>query len=247
MSVKLLLLGVGGPAFTGIENLSNIVIWERADGDLTLVVDKVSRLGEIAHTAEESLANDDERPTFSADFGDTRPAIRFSGVDEVMETGENVTVRSTFVEWNLILNNDGAKTVTASSHTGMFSLHLNSSKLRIHVNRDEIVSTKEQVGTGSALTDGSWGLLRTEYRGAHVRHLAFINGVPLPMDTFGGADGDPTGDKAAHMALGATITMQFFADIWWRERLLVSPAPSVAVTRGIEQEIAARWGVSLPT
>jgi len=242
-----LLLRTGAFVPQSIAELPNIVMWERADGDKTLVVDKVSRLGELAFTAEESLQGDnDKRPTFTADFGDTLPAIRFDGVDDMLETAENVTVLDTFVEWNLILNNDGAKTITVSAHTGMFNLHLNSSKLRIHVNRPDGVSTKEQISTGSALTDGSWALLRTEYRGTHDRHLAFLNGVALPMDTFGPDDGDPTGSKAAHMALGSTVAAQFFADVWFRERLLVSPAPPQSEALMVDEEMALRWGVTLP-
>lgn len=242
------------PNFTGI-----IKEWNRADGQITLVGDRISNWGETRDGEvwrETTQDNNSKRFEFISDFGDGNgPAVRFDGIDDATAnaSGDDFLMGVTWVEWVLFRNRSSAPTVFISEH-GPNSSAGDGSRLVLEGSTDKIISqqhrgaveSKVRTGVITEAFDGTWILLRHQIQGTSATHKIFINGVEVSVDVL--TLGSPSASFTDRMRLGSRAATSFFAAIDLRERLVVtdpSGLPAVEDLEAADEEIALRWGVTL--
>ncbi len=235
----------------GIANMSNILIWERADGEKTLSGSNLDRWGETAYT-EEIQGVDAKRPEFLSDFGDGMPAVAFDGVDEFLKSEATIAIGPTFVEWLVFRNADTAafpvpieQSVNWDPGPGHLLFFDGSADLiTSSVKRAALKSQKISFSAVASAFDGTWVALRIEHGGTHVSHRIFLNGIEVATGTAGGdSDNVNTGTATDSTYLGSRAGTSLFFNGHMRERLTVSPKPSAAIIGLADAEILARWGL----
>jgi len=77
----------GGPPFSP-GNLSGLSLWLKADAGVTLSGSNVTAWADQSGNGNNASANSGEEPTFVSSFSNSKPAIEFSGISQVMQIAD---------------------------------------------------------------------------------------------------------------------------------------------------------------
>ena len=79
---------VGGGAQFSPGNLSGLSLWLKADAGVTLSGSNVTAWADQSGNGNNASANSGEEPTFASSFSNSKPAIEFSGISQVMQIAD---------------------------------------------------------------------------------------------------------------------------------------------------------------
>jgi len=92
---------VGGVAQFSPGNLSGLSLWLKADAGVTLSGSNVTAWADQSGNGNNASANSGEEPTFASSFSNSKPAIEFSGISQVMQIADanslDVLATSSFI------------------------------------------------------------------------------------------------------------------------------------------------------